>query len=570
MKKISLPMLLLLAIPNLFVAQSANPLFIPDTLSGNTFMLTLAPSKVAFKAGDSTETYGISADYLAPTLILDKGDFVQLNVTNNISDTTTMHWHGLHVAAANDGGPHTPIPPGVTWSPSFTILDEAATYWYHPHLHHKTAEQVYKGAAGIIIVRDTHEASLTLPRTYGVDDFPLIIQDKSFDATSNAFIYEELSDTMMVNGSLNPYLEVPAQMVRFRLLNASNQRVYNFGLPLTWPYWQIASDGGLLENPIYRPRVLLAPGERAEIVVDFSVPGLGINGALRAFNSEMGDGVSGSPTGPGGGPGNPLDGSDFDILDLRIVAPTSNPVTTPPPATLNTFVIPSLQDVSKTRVKIFTVDSLGWPYYINGSIFDHDHVDDTVLINAVEIWEIHNLTDIAHPLHIHDVQFHILDRNGIPAPATLAGRKDVVLTVPGDTIRFITKFEDFVDPDVPYMFHCHNLFHEDGGMMGQFIVVDSSFIGITKPKAISDISGKYTCYPNPAHDQIRVRANDAAITPIKELAIVDGMGRLVYQTTFDQPVNDHILEIPTLDAGFYLLHITDREGLKGAIRFVRQ
>ena len=132
-------------------AQFENPLFIPDTLSGTTFNLTVDEGAVQFLPGDSTATYGINQPYLAPTIFLNKGDFVQLNVTNLLADTTTMHWHGLHVAPEDDGGPHTKILPGETWSPDFTVLDEASTFWYHPHLHHKTAQQVYNGAAGMLL-----------------------------------------------------------------------------------------------------------------------------------------------------------------------------------------------------------------------------------------------------------------------------------------------------------------------------------------------------------------------------------------------------------------------------------
>ena len=251
-------------------AQNPNPLVIPDTLSGNVINLEIAPSTVQYLSGAATATYGINKPYLAPTLILRKGQSVQLNVTNSLSDTSTMHWHGMHVAAMDDGGPHTPIAPGTTWSPDFTVLDEAATLWYHPHLHEHTTEQVYKGAAGMIIVHDSLEATLGLPHRYGVDDFPLIIQDKSFDSLTNAFIYEAMGDTVMINGTLNPFLTVPAQMVRLRVLNASNQRVFNLGFPPTNIAFQIASDGGLLESPLPVTRIQIAPGERARIEGDRS------------------------------------------------------------------------------------------------------------------------------------------------------------------------------------------------------------------------------------------------------------------------------------------------------------
>jgi bilirubin oxidase len=143
-----------------------------------------------------------------------------------------VHWHGLHVSAKNDGGPHTVIEAGDVWSPSFTVLDNAATYWYHPHLQEHTEEQVTKGAAGFIIVRDNEEAQLELPRTYGVDDFPIAIQSRAFDTDNQFLDSTALDDVILCNGTWDPYLEVPAQVFRLRLLNGSTERVFNFELVL--------------------------------------------------------------------------------------------------------------------------------------------------------------------------------------------------------------------------------------------------------------------------------------------------------------------------------------------------
>ncbi len=559
---------LLLALAIQLPAQFANPLYIPDTLSGTTFDLTMAPSKVSFLPGDSTDTYGINADYLGKVLFLNKGDFVTLNVTNDINDTITMHWHGLHVAPEDDGGPHTLILPGETWSPDFEVLDEAATFWYHPHMHTKTAEQVYKGAAGMLIVRDQNEASLNLPRTYGVDDFPMIIQDKSFDA-SNQFVFAAMSDSMMLNGTLAPYLEVPAQMVRFRLLNASNQRVYNIGFPFFLNFWQIGTDGGLLERPISGPRIQLSPGERAEIVVDFSQAPVGSNQIMKAFNSEMGPGVSGSPTGPGGGPGNPLDGNDFDFLQFRVVAPTANPITSLP-MNMNTFDIPAEVDADVFRTKVFDADTSGFPYLINSTPYHHHHVNDTVLLDDIEVWELINVTDVAHPFHIHDVQFYVLEINGAPAPPTLAGRKDVILSNVGDTIRFITKFDDFTDEHIPYMYHCHNLFHEDAGMMAHFIVVDSTFLAAEGALGTDDLSGQYTLFPNPAAAQVTIRAKDATKSRMKSLELYDMLGRKLDSYLLGAGKSEHQIALEGLDAGMYLVKITDQKGNTGMIRFLHK
>ncbi|MBP6640848.1 MAG: multicopper oxidase domain-containing protein [Bacteroidia bacterium] len=565
MKRTASTVFVILGIISGAIAQSPNPLTIPDTLSGAVINLEIAPSTVQFLPGNATATYGINKPYLAPTVILQRGQAVQMNVTNSLSDTSTMHWHGLHVPAMDDGGPHTPIAPGTTWSPDFTVLDESATFWYHPHLHEHTTEQVYKGAAGMIIVHDSLEAALGLPRTYGVDDFPLIIQDKSFDSLTNAFIYEALSDTMMINGTLNPYIEVPAQMVRFRLLNASNQRVYNLGFPPTNIAWQISSDGGLLEQPLAVTRILLAPGERADVVVDFT--NQTTNFPLMANNSEMGDGISGGPQGPGGGPGNPLDGNNFPILDFRIIAQTANPVTSLP-SQLRTYDLPNIQNVARVRTKVFTVDSSGFPFYINGALFDHDAVNDTVNLGDTEIWELINATDIAHPFHIHDVQFHVIEFNGNNPPAHLRGRKDVVLLQPGDTVKFITRFDDFADEMTPYMYHCHNLFHEDGGMMSAFIVRDT-VLG-SHGEQTTDFCGAFLFFPNPNDGELQLIDENPEPCRVISIEVWDIQGRKLMDVPVNLGLNTQQINLQEYDPGIYLLHMRHKGGGHSVRRIAKQ
>ncbi|MCB9234901.1 MAG: multicopper oxidase domain-containing protein [Bacteroidia bacterium] len=544
-------------------AQFLNPLFIPDTLTGPVFNLTLAPSYVNFLAGDSTVTHGINQPYLGPTLIFQRGDTVQMHVTNNLTDTTTMHWHGMHVAPEDDGGPHTFIPPNTTWSPSFVIDDEATTHWYHPHLHGHTAEQVYKGAAGMIIVRDAHEASLNLPRTYGVDDFPIIIQDKSFDAT-NQLIFAAMADTIAINGTLGAFLSVPAQMVRFRLLNGSNQRVYNVGFPTNLPVFQIASDGGLLEAPVPVNTVLLAPGERAQVVVNFGGQN-GNNYPFPSLNSTMPPGISGGPGGPGGLPGNPLDSADFILMEFRVNPQTPNPVTSLP-TSLNTYVKPSLSNVDRTRIKIMDADPNGFPYYINSTPFNHMVINDTVIKDNIEVWTLINTTDVAHPFHIHDIQFYITELNGSPPPAPMAGRKDVVLVQPGDTISFIGEFTDFVDSVIPYMYHCHNLFHEDAGMMGQFIVVEASWVG--REKEIARANG-YKLYPNPARDRVRLEVNADHGGTIHQLEVLDIQGKALMRQQY-QSAREASLDVSGLTPGMYLLRVQDESGQTATLRMLKR
>ncbi|MCK5369265.1 MAG: multicopper oxidase domain-containing protein, partial [Cyclobacteriaceae bacterium] len=277
--------------------SAQNPLLIPDILSGTNINLTLQNGTHQFYSEINTSTIGANGNILGPTLILNQGDFVNIAVDNQLSDTTTIHWHGLHVSPENDGGPHTYILSGDTWNPSFTVMDKAATYWYHPHLHRKTNEHVSKGIAGMIIVRDNDEAALTLPRTYGVDDFPLVIQTKDFDANNEIVVPTNSDDIVMVNATIDATLDVPAQVVRFRLLNGSSMRVFNIGLSGDQAFYQIASDGGLLSTPNAITRLQLSSAERAEILVDFS----SMNDQtihLLSYASEFQNGIYGA-TNPG-------------------------------------------------------------------------------------------------------------------------------------------------------------------------------------------------------------------------------------------------------------------------------
>lgn len=556
----SLLILLLIISSQLLVAQQfPNSLRIPDTISGTTFNLEVAPSKMQFMPGDSTNTFGINGPYLGPTLIMNAGDFVQMNVTNFLGETTTMHWHGMHVAPEDDGGPHTPILDGETWSPDFTVLEEATTFWYHPHLHHNTARQVYNGAAGMILIRDDNPVAAQLPHHYGIDEFPLIIQDKSFD-TTNQFIFTELSDTMMVNGSLGAHLEVPAQMVRFHLLNASNQRAYNLGFPPGIDMWQIGSDGGLLENPLSMNRVQITPGERAEILVDFS--GIPISTVhLISFATEMGAGLSGGPNGPRGRIGNPLDSADFEVMEFRIVQQTADPVTSLPQGSLNAYSIPLRSEADRFRKKTFTVDSTGFPFYINGTIMDMDVINDTVRLGDTEVWTLVNATDVAHPWHIHDIQFHILDINGNQPPPHLRGRKDVIIVQPFDSISYITTFDDFANDSIPYMFHCHNLFHEDGGMMGQFIVVNTT--AIEEPKLSKQL--EYELFPNPTNGIFQIRSKND-VPDMQRIEVLSIEGKLL--DTFNPQMANRSLELDLTDysAGHYIVRLIHKNGQTSALK----
>ncbi len=235
MKKI----IFLIALSAVELVHSQNPLAIPPTLTGTTFNLNIQNGSESYFTGNPTPTYGINGPILGPTLIVNKGDNVTMNVHNTLTVPTTIHWHGLHVSAMNNGGPHDIIASGATWSPNFDIKNDAGTYWYHPHGAGKTELHVMKGIAGMIIVRDNIESALNLPRTYGIDDIPLVVQTKSFDVLNQVYVGDHMDTSIFVNGTIHPYFDAPSQVVRFRLLNGSSMRTFNFGFSNGMTFTQI-------------------------------------------------------------------------------------------------------------------------------------------------------------------------------------------------------------------------------------------------------------------------------------------------------------------------------------------
>lgn len=464
-------------------AQNAyNTLWIPDTLCGTDFSLRMHDTTKQYLNGFLTNTAAFNNnDILGPTLIFRKGSTVQMHVTNNLQDTTTVHWHGMHLPAVMDGGPHQVIAPGQTWNPVWVVKNDAATYWYHPHLHMKTSQQLVQGLSGMIIVRDDAENALALPRTYGVDDIPLILTEKRFDAVTKQFVVSRYGDTMMCNGTLHAQYNVPAQAVRFRLLNAAPERVYNIGLGNNMSFYVIASDAGLLDKPVPVTRYMMAPGERIEILVNLSTL-LGKSISVRAFNASLPAGIAGSEADSAGTPSvlrSKLGKRDFDILRLNIIAATANGVAAIPSALVTNQAIDSA--LASVRRKI-TISQAGAACsdpvikcaWFNNRLFDMQRMDYKVKQDAVEIWEITNNGIVAHPFHIHDVSFKIISKSDEPVPESEKGWKDVMLVKKGTTVRFIAKFSDYADSLHPYMYHCHMTFHEDEGLMGQFVVMPPS------------------------------------------------------------------------------------------------
>jgi len=545
---ILLPLVLLLTVT---ASAQYNLLKIPDTLSGTTFNLTARDTFCQILDGNQTITGSLNGDWWGPTMFWNKGDVVHINVDNQLADTTTIHWHGFHLPALMDGGPHQPIPPYTTWSPYWKIDNNAGLYWYHPHLHMMAQEQVTMGLGGLIIVRDSVESSLNLPRTYSVDDIPLVLTDRKFDAL-NQFVEASYGDSMLTNGVTRAEYGIPAQVVRFRVLDAAIERSYNIGFSDNRTFYVITTDGGLVDAPVPVTRFLISAGERVEILVNCT----GQSGStvdLKAFNTEIAGNVPGGETFTTGPLVNALGHTDFNILHLNIGAATAAPVTTIPAVlTTNTFYDESSADITRTVTISDSAIGPGGPtFLINHKFFELDDIDYHVPLDNTEIWEIKSTSGFGHPFHIHDIQFYILSINGVVPPAHQRGWKDVVFVPAFNTVRFITKFTDYSDELKPYMFHCHIATHEDIGMMGQFVVGNS-------PSGIlnREQNAHMKLFPNPTRGLITFSMDNNI--RIVHATVINMRGQVVRE--FDMNTEQATLDVSVLGNGLYFLRLTDAQG----------
>jgi blue copper oxidase len=426
------------------------PLLQPRERKGaKIFDLTLQRGQSEFLPGRPIATLGINGPYLGPTVRARIGESVVMNVMNEIDEPTTLHWHGMHLPAAMDGGPHQVIQPGATWSPRFAIRQEAATLWFHPHLLGRTEEHVARGIVGLFIIDDDNPAQALLPHTYGVDDLPIILQDVNANgALVRGFRGQGGGAQTLANGGVGSTFATDQPRLRLRLLNATSRRIYNLGLSDDMPFDQIASDGGLLPEPVAMTRLQLGPAERAEILVDTT-------GADPVVLRTVGG------------------GSD----SLLTIQPVGAAAAEPVPARLKAFARLAPESADITRDMILGRVGGGGRFSINGQFMTaEDHMHDMAntiraRVGDTELWNVVNQSGNTHLFHVHDVEFQIVDRSSGPLAANELGRKDTVLVRGRETVRIMMRFADYSDATTPYMFHCHVLNHEDQGMMGQFLVV---------------------------------------------------------------------------------------------------
>lgn len=433
---------------------------IPDTILG-TDPLIAQKGQDALMSNAKVNVLGYRNGLLGPTIRVQKGAVVNIPFQNKMAEHTNVHWHGLVIPAEMDGHPESMIMPNESFKFQYTVNQQAGINWYHPHVHQLTSKQVTQGLAGLFIVESPEEKALNLPS--GNYEVPLIIQDKRLNADGtikyNPTMMEVMNgymgDNIFVNGTNKPYLEVANRYYRFRVLNGSSARIYNLALSNGADFYVIGSDSGMLLQPEKVKTLMVSSGERADILIDFSAMKVGeILYLTNEIFSTMGT-AQGTQA--------------FKIMSFNVSKQETD-----------TFKIPSvlipftkLSGSTKTRSFALTMDMMamntGGMHKINGKVYSASRIDETVTLGATETWEFDNSTgDEPHPMHIHGVQFQVVartgGRNGI-LPQEKAW-KDTVLVAPKEKVQVIMKFEQ----KGKFVFHCHNLEHEDDGMMLNFEV----------------------------------------------------------------------------------------------------
>lgn len=545
------------------------------TDSLNTLIKTFA-----FENAKDTGTTTI----LGPTIAWQFGKQLSPQVTNNLTEVTTGHWHGAHVPQEADGGPHQRIQPGTTWMPQFEVMDKSATMWYHPHAMDLTYKHVQMGLSGMIYVEDPLGADdileaihRILPVSYGVNDFPLIFQTKKFERDSanniqiQAIVGYKKDYVYLVNGIKDPVLNAPADMVRLRILNGDGKFSFDFTVTSSEgspePFQLIATDAGYTNRTYELDEILMAPGERTEWLLDLR----GRQGDTLYIRNK----VSNIPTGVIGDSAT-TKGYAVDRNLLRIIVGQSSTVS--PiidfPINLHPTEAPSMSEVTHTRLKTFRRDSflvdnkMQFLFNIDSTLMDMMVVNDVVKLDSTEIWTIDNQTDIAHPWHIHDIHFYvteIIDENGMALnptdyPQIFAGPKDNVLVMPGWKLSYIATFGDFgteIAPDSSYMYHCHILPHEDKGMMGQFVVWNGQGDPPTSIEEGELSERPMKLFPNPTKGQLFLEGSSEAKSIIR---IFDVQGRLLSELDIARFDGTIMLNVEDLPKGMVILEWLSKEG----------
>src|SRR5215212_3428946 len=483
--------------------------------SADPMKLVARRERVALAPGKETEMLVYRAErdgmvWLNPTFLVETGDAFSVSLTNELDEETTIHWHGLHLHWWMDGHPLRAVRPGTSYRYAYPVANRGGTYWYHTHGHGNTARQVYMGLAGLFIVEDEDERRVneTLGVRLGETDLPLIIQDKGFDGDGN-LVYDPdemarsmgyTGNTILVNMTPTPCLEVGTRLYRFRLLNGSNARLYRLALEKVGdgellPYWLMATDGSLLDRPRSVREMFLSPGERADLLLDLTGFEVGEELALKnlAFDPMHREHGMGGGMGHGAhasheemvhaeevAAGTPRLGDGEEFYVLRMLVKDRVAYVGSVPQTLSVAPVADTRGAAAVRpVTLSAMTEEGQTrWLINGLSYEPDEYPIVVQRGASEIWEIRNdKRSMPHPMHLHGFRCRVLKRKNSPGQVagtavdekgrmvTDLGWKDTVLVWPGETVRIAIQFSHDFEEEQLYLFHCHILEHEDAGMM---------------------------------------------------------------------------------------------------------
>lgn len=427
------------------------PLYIPAVVAPAALTLTAAPGTSHLGGGNMTTSWTYNNSFPGPTIKATLGDSVSVVFQNNLSQPSIIHWHGMLVNTANDGHPKTAVPGNSSYAYHYKIKNRAALNWYHPHPDMLTGEQVYNGLAGGFIINDAEEAAHNLPS--GNYEIPLVLRDATFNNNGNLNYAPTgggmFGKTPLVNGTLRPYLNVQRAVYRFRILCGTNARVFNLTLTGGLSFKLIGNDGGLLPVSSAQTQLTLSSGERLDVLVDFRSVANNTNIVLQDVNAN------------------------WELLQFRINSPgiinyTGNLSPT------STIVPLSNPDTTRT----FSFDGMN---KINGLVYDIDRIDWTARFDHVEKWIFISNGNGPHMAHVHGASFQVISRTGGRGQVFPweTGWKDVVLVDNGETVAVLIKFDAYAGE---FLMHCHNLEHEDMGMMANFLVVDDpgfTWIGIS-------------------------------------------------------------------------------------------
>lgn len=453
--------------------SALNPLPAMPEASPAGLLLRAAEGTADAGGGVVTKVFALNGSVPSPMLRTRRGETFDVKLENRLKSELILHWHGLTPPEAADGHPRYAVPSGADYHYRFTLAERPGLYWYHSHTHMKVSEHTFKGIGGLILVEDPKEEALGLPS--GEREIPLILQDRQVDERGRpeypdqgyGYMGGYMGPEAFGNGVHQPFLELDSALYRFRVLNGSNARTFRLERSDGRPLVVIGNDGGLLDRPYTVPTIDFAPAERLDLLLDLSDVPVGRSVWLRSAPFDMPP-DSQEIRGFGARQGDPI-----DLVELRVTRKVGEPVRIPEALA----PVPGPDPAASVKERRFKwgSDRDYWTrsmmqHQINGKIYEMDRIDFTVPFGQTEIWTFQNDGRYAHPIHIHSTHFRVVSRTGgrnQVFPWESGGLKDTVLMLPGETVKIAVSF---TAQRGLFLLHCHNLEHEDAGMMMNFAV----------------------------------------------------------------------------------------------------